>query len=118
MGPTGEDLIVVVLCWGVKKLVDAEELPLKKYLQGHSGAKVSEYHGCGDWRGIRRRISTAGQSGHCMDGIAAVREEYESLSANIPNLSNNVLLPGVGHWTQQERPREVNRLLIEFLRAL
>jgi pimeloyl-ACP methyl ester carboxylesterase len=53
-----------------------------------------------------------------MDGIAAVREEYESLSANIPNLSNNVLLPGVGHWTQQERPREVNRLLIEFLRAL
>jgi hypothetical protein len=29
------------LCWGVQKLVDAEEFPLKKYLQGHSGAKVS-----------------------------------------------------------------------------
>jgi hypothetical protein len=42
MRPAGEDLIVVVLCWGVKKLVDAEKLPLKKYLQGHSGAKISE----------------------------------------------------------------------------
>jgi pimeloyl-ACP methyl ester carboxylesterase len=50
--------------------------------------------------------------------IDFLREEYESLSANIPNLRNNVLLPGVGHWTQQERPTEVNRLLIEFLKAL
>jgi hypothetical protein len=28
------------LWWSVKKLVDAEEFPLKKYLQGHSGAKL------------------------------------------------------------------------------
>jgi epoxide hydrolase A/B len=29
-----------------------------------------------------------------------------------------VMLPGCGHWTQQERPGEVNAALIEFLKAL
>ncbi len=29
-----------------------------------------------------------------------------------------VVLTGVGHWTQQERPHDVNRLLIEFLKSL
>jgi pimeloyl-ACP methyl ester carboxylesterase len=28
------------------------------------------------------------------------------------------MLPGCGHWTQQERPREVNAALVEFLRSL
>jgi pimeloyl-ACP methyl ester carboxylesterase len=50
--------------------------------------------------------------------IDFLREEYDALGANIPQLRKNVLLPGVGHWTQQERPEEVNRLLIEFLQAL
>jgi epoxide hydrolase A/B len=43
------------------------------------------------------------------------RQEFESLEANVPNLSKKVLLPGVGHWTQQESPEKVNNLLIEFL---
>jgi pimeloyl-ACP methyl ester carboxylesterase len=49
--------------------------------------------------------------------IDFLRSAYDSLAVNIPNLKNNVLLPGVGHWTQQEKPAEVNRLLIEFLRG-
>jgi len=28
------------------------------------------------------------------------------------------ILDGPGHWVQQERPDEVNRLLIEFLKGL
>jgi pimeloyl-ACP methyl ester carboxylesterase len=28
------------------------------------------------------------------------------------------LVPGAGHWIQQERPHEVNGLLIEFLASL
>ncbi|MBC7172808.1 MAG: alpha/beta hydrolase, partial [Polyangiaceae bacterium] len=28
------------------------------------------------------------------------------------------LLEGAGHWVQQERPAEVNALLIDFLRSL
>jgi pimeloyl-ACP methyl ester carboxylesterase len=50
--------------------------------------------------------------------IEFTRGAYENLAVNIPNLKKSVLLPGVGHWTQQERPKEVNRLLIEFLQAL
>jgi pimeloyl-ACP methyl ester carboxylesterase len=50
--------------------------------------------------------------------IDFLRSAYDNLAVNVPNLKKNVLLPGVGHWTQQERPADVNRLLIEFLRAL
>jgi pimeloyl-ACP methyl ester carboxylesterase len=28
------------------------------------------------------------------------------------------MLPDCGHWTQQERPNEVNAALIEFLREV
>jgi len=28
------------------------------------------------------------------------------------------LLPGAGHWIQQERPREVNDLVIQCLKSL
>ncbi|MBI5947062.1 MAG: alpha/beta hydrolase [Chloroflexi bacterium] len=39
----------------------------------------------------------------------------EQLERRMPNLRGNHLLPGCGHWTQQERPDDVNRLLLEFL---
>ena len=41
--------------------------------------------------------------------------EYEALEANVPKLRKNILLPGIGHWTQQEAPAEVNRHILEFL---
>jgi len=50
--------------------------------------------------------------------IDFLRGAYEAQGTNIPNLKKNVLLPGVGHWTQQERPTEVNNLLIEFLNSI
>jgi len=36
----------------------------------------------------------------------------------LTDLRDQHLLPGAGHWLQQERPDEVNRLLLDFLRAL
>ncbi len=36
----------------------------------------------------------------------------------VPQLRRTLILPGCGHWTQQERPREVNAAMIEFLRSL
>jgi len=36
----------------------------------------------------------------------------------VPNLLDSVLLDGCGHWTQQERPDEVNEALLEFLSSL
>ena len=45
-------------------------------------------------------------------------EAYQTLEINAPNLAKKALLRGAGHWVQQERPAEVNRLLIEFLRSV
>ena len=36
----------------------------------------------------------------------------------VPHLTRTVILPGCGHWTQQERPQEVNAALLEFLAGL
>jgi pimeloyl-ACP methyl ester carboxylesterase len=50
--------------------------------------------------------------------IQFLGEEYRNMESNVPNLQKKVLLPSVGHWTQEERPEEINRLLVEFLRTL
>ena len=36
----------------------------------------------------------------------------------VPALRNILILPGCGHWTQQERPSEVNAAIIDFIRSL
>jgi epoxide hydrolase A/B len=36
----------------------------------------------------------------------------------VPNLRKTLILPGCGHWTQQERPAEVNAAMLEFLKSL
>jgi epoxide hydrolase A/B len=41
-----------------------------------------------------------------------------SLTRFVPQLRETIMLPGCGHWTQQERPAEVNAAMIEFLRGL
>jgi len=50
--------------------------------------------------------------------IALRREALEHLRETVPGLTKSVLLPGCGHWTQQERPDEVNAELLGWLRAL
>ena len=42
----------------------------------------------------------------------------EAMKAALPKLRKVVLLPGCGHWVQQERPGEVNAELIDFLREV
>src|SRR5262245_45470479 len=41
-----------------------------------------------------------------------------NLTHFVPGLRKVQMLPGCGHWTQQERPAEVNAALLEFLRGL
>jgi pimeloyl-ACP methyl ester carboxylesterase len=43
------------------------------------------------------------------------RPYVDNLEKSVPNLWNKVILPGVGHWTEQEAPTEVNRLMGDFL---
>jgi pimeloyl-ACP methyl ester carboxylesterase len=42
----------------------------------------------------------------------------ERFGETLPKLHRSEILPGCGHWTQQERPEETNRLLLDFLAAL
>ena len=49
--------------------------------------------------------------------ITMYREGYDNLEQVMPNLTKKILLPGAGHWIQQERSQAVNDLLIEFLKA-
>ncbi len=46
------------------------------------------------------------------------RRAIERFDQNLPALTRSEILPGCGHWTQQERPDEVNRLLLEFVTGL
>ena len=41
-----------------------------------------------------------------------------NLKSFVPQLRSTIMLPGCGHWTQQERPAEVNAAMIDFLREL
>jgi pimeloyl-ACP methyl ester carboxylesterase len=47
--------------------------------------------------------------------VEFARPYVDNLEKSVPNLWKKVLLPGVGHWTEQEAPTEVNRLMVDFL---
>lgn len=46
------------------------------------------------------------------------RRAIERFDRTLPGLRGSHILPGCGHWTQQEQPDEVNRLLVDFLGGL
>lgn len=41
-----------------------------------------------------------------------------NLAHFVPQLRGTLMLPGCGHWTQQERPREVNKAMLDFIQKL
>ena len=41
-----------------------------------------------------------------------------NLTRFVPQLRRTLILPGCGHWTQQERPDDVNAAMLEFLKGL
>ncbi len=50
------------------------------------------------------------------DGVILMAAEaLENLPVNVPDLRINQLIPGIGHWTQQEAPDAVNALILQFL---
>jgi pimeloyl-ACP methyl ester carboxylesterase len=53
------------------------------------------------------------------DFVAAVfSQDIAKQSALVPKLRPPIMLPGCGHWTQQERAPEVSAAMIDFLRGL
>lgn len=47
-----------------------------------------------------------------------MRASLDRLHETVPALTRKVILPGCGHWTQQERPADVNAELLTFLHGL
>ncbi len=53
------------------------------------------------------------------DFVAAVYSRFiAEQPAMVPKLRPPIMLPGCGHWTQQERAAEVSAAMIDFLRSL
>ncbi|GHJ43270.1 epoxide hydrolase [Catellatospora sp. TT07R-123] len=48
-------------------------------------------------------------------GLRGVEATLNTVEQAAPRLWRALILPGCGHWTQQERPNEVNRELVDFL---
>ena len=50
--------------------------------------------------------------------VAFAGAAIPGMKTSVPQLRETIMLKGCGHWTQQERPEEVNAALIGFLRGL
>jgi len=65
--------------------------------------------------GAKIQLPTLFIAGELDAVITMSRRAFDNLEISVPGLKTKVLIPGAGHWVQQEKPTEVNRLLIEFL---
>jgi pimeloyl-ACP methyl ester carboxylesterase len=53
------------------------------------------------------------------DGVIAMNPSgIETMKTMVPDLRECVLIPGCGHWTQQEYPKETNEVILRFLKGL
>jgi pimeloyl-ACP methyl ester carboxylesterase len=69
------------------------------------------------WQGAQIHqpsLFIAGANDSVITGLIGARRVTE-LQRVLPNLRRKLIIDGAGHWIQQERPREVNAALIEFL---
>ena len=53
------------------------------------------------------------------DGVIMLAADaLKNMPNYVTNLQVNQLIPGIGHWTQQEAPEEVNSQMIDFLNSV
>lgn len=80
-----------------------------------------------DWQFLQpykgRRITLpalfiAGDKDPAFTGFGMVDDPVERMRAWVPGLDQALILPGCGHWTQQERPSQVSSALAEWLASL
>ncbi len=72
------------------------------------------------WRGARVQPPALYMVGDrdLVYNFPGFRDSIAGLQAFTPNLRQTIILSGCGHWTQQERPAEVNAAMLEFLQEL
>ena len=69
----------------------------------------------GALRNARIRQPTLFLAGERDVVVTMYRGAFDALEQTVPGLAGKYLVPGVGHWVQQERAAEVSRRLLEFL---
>lgn len=72
------------------------------------------------WRGLPIRQPSMFVAGE-RDGVLrfpGAKENLDAYPRTLPGLRRSLILPGAGHWIQQERPQEVTAALLEFLASL
>jgi pimeloyl-ACP methyl ester carboxylesterase len=60
----------------------------------------------------------AGDRDGAFNMFGAAADPIAVMRAVVPNLEGGHVLPGCGHWTQQERPAEVSALVVPWLKSL
>jgi pimeloyl-ACP methyl ester carboxylesterase len=60
----------------------------------------------------------AGDHDMVMAAPPGMDQHLANLRQLVPTLRDVRILPGCGHWTQQERPSEVSAAIIDFIRGL
>ncbi len=50
--------------------------------------------------------------------LRMIPDALSLVASTMPACRSSTVIPGAGHWIQQERPREINQLLLGFLRGL
>ncbi len=78
-----------------------------EFLQPYKGRKVEQ-----------PAFFIAGDRDGAFTAFGMAADPLATLRANVPNLEGAHVLPGCGHWTQQERPAEVNAALVPWLTSL
>ncbi|MBZ6379822.1 epoxide hydrolase [Pacificimonas flava] len=58
-------------------------------------------------------------AGGMNDGVIMMAAEaLKAMPEYVTDLRRNELIPEIGHWTQQEAPEEVNRIILDFLKEI
>lgn len=70
------------------------------------------------WRGAPIEVPALFIGGDRDGPTQLGRRAIERFESSLPRLTRSEILEGCGHWTQQERPDDVNRLLLDFITTL
>ncbi|HEX7886254.1 MAG TPA: alpha/beta hydrolase, partial [Phenylobacterium sp.] len=77
------------------------------WLQAFKGRKIEQ-----------PSLLIGGDRDFAFNGFGGMWDPTTVMQKTAPDLRGVHVLPGVGHWTQQERPAEVTKLLLDWLKGL
>lgn len=80
-----------------------------------------DFEGLQAFRGRKLEMPTlliGGDRDPAFNGFGRIADPAALMRQHVTDLRGVHVLPGCGHWTQQERPAEVNRILVDWLKEL